>query len=35
MKTWFLFLVSKKRQKNDESKFESKSAEIIVDIIFM
>ena len=34
-KTWFLFLVCKKGQKEDKNEFATKSVEIIVTIIFM
>ena len=35
LKTWFLFLVCKKRQKEDKSQFAAKSVGIIITIIFM
>ena len=35
LKTWFLFLVCKKKQKEDKSEFVTKSVEIIVTIIFI
>ena len=35
LKTWFLFLVCKKRQKEDNSEFVTTSVGIIVTIIFM